>query len=111
MPVFNKHKELRNVKKYGTLTTNRVTETNSSESNDFLNALRGNADSESEARILTQEKVDEQIRTYCALLIRQLEDLNRLIQRMSSVHQQNLSSKAGTSDSSTAAGPSLVSET
>ena len=41
-----------------------MTETNNSETNDFLNAHRGETDSGSETHILTQEEVDEQIKNY-----------------------------------------------
>ena len=67
-----------------------MTEINSSETNDLLNAHRSDAESGSQAGILAQEEVDEQTRTYIAPLTRQLEDLTQLIQRMWSVHGPNL---------------------
>ena len=51
------------------------------------NAHRGNTESESEARILTKED-DEPIWTYITPLIKQLEDVTRLIQGVSSVHRK-----------------------
>ena len=64
-----------------------------------------NADNESEAGILTQEEVDEQIRNYIAPLTIQLEEFIRFIQGMSTAHRLNLSPRAGTSASFSAAGP------
>ena len=78
-------------------------ETNSSEASDILNALREKTDSESETRILTQKEVDELIKTYIAPLNKQLEDLTQLIERMSSVHRQNLSPRVSASTNSSAA--------
>ena len=74
--------------------------------NDYI----GNTDFEPEARILTQEELDEQIETYIAPLIKQLNDLTRLIQGMSSVHPQNLILRASTRTNSSAAGlsPDIV---
>ena len=94
------HRKLRNGKKYHTLASNRRTETDSSGTNIPLNAHESNRDSESEVRMLTQEEADEQIKTYVASLAKQLEDLTRLMQEMSSVHRQNLSSRASTSANS-----------
>ena len=45
---------------------------------------------ESKKRILTQEEVHEQIRSYIAPLTKQLEDLTRLIPRMSAAQRPNL---------------------
>ena len=48
MLVSNMHQNLRNRKKYGTFANNRRTETDSSGTNNPLNAQESNADSESE---------------------------------------------------------------
>ena len=61
-----------------------------------------------ETRILTQGEVDEQISSYIASLTRQLEDLTRLIQGMSTARGPNFSPRAGNSASSSAASPSLA---
>ena len=104
MPVFNRRREERSGKRHYTLANSKNTETNSSKSSTLLNAHSGNTDSESEERILTQEEVDEQNETYVAPVIKQLEDLTRLIREMSSFHQQNLS-RVGTSANSSRVGP------
>ena len=70
----------RTEKRQKTLANDRMTEINSSESSDLLMAHRGNTESEYKTRILAQEEVDEQIRTFIALLTRQLENLTWLIQ-------------------------------
>ena len=67
-----------------------MTKFSCSETSNLLNTRRGNTDSASEARILTQEEVDEQIKTYNAPLTKQLEDLTQLLQGMSSAYQTNL---------------------
>ena len=67
-------------------------------------------DIEYETRILTQEEVNEQIKNYSAIVTRQLEDLTRMIQGMSTSHWPNFSPRAGISASSSAAGPSPDSE-
>ena len=60
--------------------------------------------SETEARILTHDDVNEQIRSYIALLTKQLEDLTRLLQGMLSTQQRNAYPRAATSDSFSIAG-------
>ena len=77
-----------------------------SETNTLVNAHGSKADSESGARILTQEEVDEQIKNKINPLTRQLEDLTRLIEGMSTAHRQNFSSRASTSANSSVASPS-----
>ena len=71
-----------------------------------MNTHENHTDNKSQTRFLTQEEVDKQIRYYIAPLTRQLQDLARLIQRMSTAHRPNLSPRAGTALSSSAAGPS-----
>ena len=61
---------------------------------------------ESEARILTQEEVDEHIKIFIAPVTRQLEDLTRLIQVSSTAHRPNLFRRTGIRVSFSAAGPS-----
>ena len=80
-----------------------MNETNSYETNDLLTAHRGNADSESEARILIQQKVMNSLGATSLPGPDSLENLTRLIQGMSSVHQQNLSPRAITNANSSAA--------
>ena len=106
MPVFNTHRELRISNRYDTLKNGRMTENSMSEKCDSLNAHRDNVDSQSKARILTKEEVHEYIETYITSLTKQLEDLTRLIQGMSSVDQAKLSPRASTSANSSAAGTS-----
>ena len=60
----------------------------------------------SEERILIQKKVEEQVSTYIAPLIKPLNDLTRLIQGKSPAHRPNASPRAGTSASFSAARPS-----
>ena len=50
------HREVRKNKRFDTLANNRMTEINSSEASYLLNSHRDNADSDPEARILTQDK-------------------------------------------------------
>ena len=76
----------------------------SSETNHIMSAHENNFDNESETRILTQDKMEEQMGNYMAPLTRQLEDLNRLIKGMFTVQRQNVSLKASTSASFRAAG-------
>ena len=62
MPVFNTHREIGNGKTYDTLIINRMAETSTSETEakDLLNAAhRGYTES-----ILTQEEVDEEMKTF-----------------------------------------------
>ena len=80
-----------------------MTESSISLTRDLLNADRSNTESESEARILTQIEVDEQIKTNIATLTKHLEDLTRLMQGMSSVHRQNNSLRAITTVNSSVA--------
>ena len=79
--------ELRNGKKHETATNSDKNENNRSETNPIMSAHGNNTDKGSETRILTQEEVDEQIRNYIAPLIRQLEDLTWLVQKMSTAHR------------------------
>ena len=75
MPVFSTHRESRNGKRYDTIANTSKTETTCSENNNLLNAHGSNTDSESGAHIPKQGEVDEQIRTYIALLSKQQEAL------------------------------------
>ena len=68
MPVLNTQQELRNGKKYDTLTSNRLKKISIFETNDIRNTHRGNIDSDSEKHILAQEAVDKPINDYIAPL-------------------------------------------
>ena len=83
-----------------TLAKSRMTETESSEISALLNAHWDTTEFESEARMLTQEGVGEQINTYIAPLTKHLEDFTRLTQGMSSVHRKNFSPRASTTANS-----------
>ena len=77
---------------------------NSSSGNDpALNCHEDEVNGESKARILTQEDVNEQIRSCIAPQTKQLDGLTRLIQGMPSAQQTNIYSRAGTSASFSAA--------
>ena len=104
MPGLNRRRESGNGRKYDTLASNRMTGINSFETSSLLNSYRSNADSESEARILIQEEVNEQIKSYIIPLNKQLEDLTWLIQGISSAHERILSPRASTSANSSATG-------
>ena len=106
MTVFNTHPKLKNGKRRDTIANNRMTAISTSGTSDILNNHRGNTDSDSEARIMTQEEVNEQIKNYTANLTVQLEDLTRLRQGMSRTHQKNVSQSASTCSNSSATGMS-----
>ena len=55
---------------------------NSTGSSPIVNASERNVEIETEVRVLTQEKVIEQIRNHIAPMNKQLEDLTRLIQEI-----------------------------
>ena len=69
----------------------------SSENCDFQNDDWNNVPSHSEARIVTQEEVNEKIKSNKAPLSKQLEDLTPLLQRISRAHQTILSPTLSTS--------------
>ena len=69
-----------------------------------MNAPERKIAEESDARTLTQGKDNEQIRSYIAPLTDQLEDLTRLIKRMSGAQHPNKYPRAGTSASFSASG-------
>ena len=77
---------------------------NSSETNPVMSVLENNTDNESERCISTQEEVDKQIRSCNVPSHRQIENLSRLIQEMSTAHRPNFSPTPGTSFSSSTAG-------
>ena len=105
-PVFDTIRELKNGKKYETTANISISENNCAEIIPTVSAYESNTDTECETRIVTQEEVDEQIRNYNVSLTRQLDDLTRLIQGMSTAHRANLPPMASTSASSSAAGSS-----
>ena len=105
MPVSIMHQKFRNRKRYDTLANNRRMETDSSGSNDPMNAHESNTDSESQVRMLTQKEADDEIENYVSPLAKQLENLTQLIQDTLSVHRQNFSPRAGTSANASAAIP------
>ena len=84
-------------------------ETNHSETTDISNTHRGNIESESETHIVTQEKFNEQIKTYIDSFTKKPDDLTWLIQEMPSVQWQNFAPRVGTSANFSAAGPSPIS--
>ena len=104
MPVFKLHREVRNRERWDKLASNRMNEFSSSETTDLPNAHRNNTDSESEECILTQVKVNEQIRNYIAPLTKQLVILTQFIQGVSTAYQPNFSQRASTSANSSEAG-------
>ena len=103
MPAFDIVQELGNGKKYETATSINLIESNFYERSPILSAHKDNVSIVSEARILTQEEIDDQIKIYITSLTKQLENLTRLIQGMSTAHRPNLSSRAGASASFSAA--------
>ena len=72
MPIFEATLKVRNGKKYETATFSSMIESSSSEINHHLSARQISTDDESGARILTKEKVDEEIMNYIPRLTRQL---------------------------------------
>ena len=73
-----------------------MTEAKSNKARGLLSTNSRNTVSKSETRILTEEKVEEQIKFHIAPLTRPPEDMTRLIQGMPSVYRQNLSPCAST---------------
>ena len=71
-----------------------------------MSAHETNTDTEFETRILTQEEVHEQIKSYIAALTRQLEELIRLIHARSTADPPYFLQMADTSTNSCAACPS-----
>ena len=74
-----------------------MTEITNSEHANFQDAHRNNSDSECRHHFLMREAVDEQIMIYIALLVEQLDDLFRLIKRMTQAHPSTLPIMASTS--------------
>ena len=102
MKSFDSFRELTNGKKYDTAIYISMSE--NFESSPIMNAPERNTDEKLEERILSQEDVNEQIRSYFAPLTKQLENWNRLIQGVSTVQQPNTHPRVGTSASFSAAG-------
>ena len=71
-----------------------------------MSAHEDKVNNDSEATILTQEEVDEHIINCFTPLNKQLGDLTRLIQEMSTAHGPSHSPRAGRNASYSAAGPS-----
>ena len=72
MPVSEATRKLRNGKKCETATSSNMSESNNSEINYDMSAREISTDDESDARILTQEEVDEEIKNSIPPLTRQL---------------------------------------
>ena len=102
MQSFDSIRQLKNGNMYDTTVSTIMT--NSPESSPVTNASECKVEDEPEARILTQVEVIEQIRFHIAPLTKQLEDLTRLIQGMSTAQQLNSYPRAGTSGNFSAAG-------
>ena len=107
MPFFDTLRKVGQDKRHETFTNTEMTETDRSETYDIPDSHGKNAESRSEASILTEEGFDEQIRTYIETFTKQLENVTRLIQGASSVYRQNFSARATTSANSSSTGPSL----
>ena len=69
----------------------------SSGNNPTMSNQEDDVNSETEARILSQEDVNKQIQSYIAPLTKQLEDLTQLLQGLTSIQEPNFYQKAGTS--------------
>ena len=81
-----------------------MSENNSTESSPVRNAPECNVEDEPEVYILTQEDVNEQIGSHIAPLTKQLEDMTRLIQGMTTAQNPTSHPRAGTSASFSATG-------
>ena len=84
-----------------------MSENSSSGNNSAMNTLEDDLISKSETRVITQQDVNEHIRIYIAHLIRQLENLTRLIQGTSAAQQAKFTQMQGTSANFIAVGCSL----
>ena len=70
-----------------------------------MNAHESNTDNDSETCTLTQEVVHELIGNYIAHFTRQLKDLTRLIEEISTAHPPNLCPRTRSGTTSSAGGP------
>ena len=104
MPVFDTIGGIRNGKKHETTANTRKSANDIAETNRKMSAHECNRDTESKKRILTQEEVDKHVKIYIGPLIRQLEDLTRFIQEVSTAYRANLFPRVGTSYSSSSFG-------
>ena len=75
MKSFDSIRELRNGKIYDTARNTTVNENSISESSSAINFRETNENEVPEIHNLTQEEFNEQIKSFIALLTRQLEDL------------------------------------
>ena len=82
MQSFDSVWQLRNGKKYDTANTLKMNDSKNTESSPIVNAPGRNARDELEVHALTQEEVNEQVRNHIGPLTKQLQDLTRLIQGM-----------------------------
>ena len=81
-----------------------MTENNNTECSPIMKAPERNVDDEPEVHVLTQEEVNEQIKSHIAHVTRQLEVLTRLIQGMSTAQHPTFYPGAGAGASFSAAG-------
>ena len=108
MQSFDSILQVKNGKNNNNALSIVISEWKSSESSLIMNAAECNVEDESEAWIVIQEEVNEQIKKYIAALAKQLEDLTRLIPGMSTAQQPNNYPKAGASSCFSAAVTSLT---
>ena len=73
MRVFDTVREMRIGRNYDADNDMNLSENNSSESSRITSAHGDNINNKSEARLLTQEEVDEQIRNYIAPMNKRLQ--------------------------------------
>ena len=81
-----------------------MNEDSSSTGGPSMNSPETNENEDSEMRALTQEEIDEQIKSFIAPLTRQLEDLTRLVSGMTIASHLDYYERAGTSASYSAPG-------
>ena len=96
MPAFDMARELRNCRKSETFIGINMNESNSSDTSLILSADQNNVNNDSESRVHRQEEFYRKVWNYTARLTKQLVDLSRLIQRLSTSHRPNFSPRTGT---------------
>ena len=100
MQAFDCIRELKNGKRYDTTSNRVMSKTSVSEASPAMNPPETKEIEGPEVSAITQDEVDEKIKSFIAPLTRQLEDLTPLVRGMTTASHPNNYPSTGTSASS-----------
>ena len=97
MKSFDSTRQLVNAKKQDNANSIKMIESNRTESSPIVNLTERNVKDEPEVHVLTRERVNDEIQNHSVSLTKQLEDMSRLIRRMTTAQHPTSCPRVGNS--------------